>query len=58
MPAQESGPTTVGFNGDQLIQLPEPPPQPARAGVPAPTPEQLEAGRRARVIGVKQDFAR
>jgi len=58
VPAQESGPTTVGFNGDQLIQLPEPPAPPARAGVPAPSPEQLDAARRARVIGVKQDFAR
>src|SRR5436190_12223557 len=58
VPAQESGPTTVGFSGDQLIQLPEPPAPPARAGAPAPSPEQLEAARRARLIGVKQDFAR
>ena len=58
VPAQESGPTTVGFNGDQLIQLPEPPAPPARAGAPSPSPERLEAARRARVIGAKQDFAR
>ena len=40
IPAQESGPTSTGFNGDGLIQLPpppEPPPQTARP-VPAPAP--------------------
>jgi hypothetical protein len=37
IPAQESGPTSTGFNGDGLIQLPppEPPPQAATAGGPA-----------------------
>src|SRR5207244_2253985 len=60
VPAQESGPTTVGFNGDDLIQEPANagPPQGRPGGPPPPTPEQLEAQRRARVIGVKQDFAR
>ena len=29
IPAQESGPTSRGFNGDGLIQLPPPPPRPA-----------------------------
>src|ERR1043165_9749971 len=28
IPAQESGPTSSGFNGDGLIQLPAPPPPP------------------------------
>jgi hypothetical protein len=34
IPAQESGPTSTGFNGDSLIQLPppEPPPQGATPG--------------------------
>ena len=63
VPAQESGPTSSGFNGDALIQVPAPPPPPppaaGRAGGPAaPTAEQLEAGRKARAIAVKQDFAR
>ena len=35
IPAQVSGPTTRGFNGDGLIQLPPPPPRPAPpAGAP------------------------
>jgi hypothetical protein len=58
IPAQGSGPTAGGFVADNLIQVP---PQAAPAGLPGgppPTPEQLEATRRARVVGVKQDFAR
>lgn len=61
IPAQESDPSTVGFNADELIQFPVPaiPSMPARAGgPPAPTAEQLAAGRRARLGNVKQDFAR
>ena len=38
IPARESGPTTIGFNGDELIQLPVPPPVPARGGPPGPPP--------------------
>jgi hypothetical protein len=53
IPAQESGPTSTGFNGDSLIQAPppEPPPQvattggPARSVPPAGTP--LPAGAAA-----------
>jgi hypothetical protein len=40
IPAQESGPTSTGFNGDSLIQLPpppEPPPQAAKPAGPAST---------------------
>lgn len=58
IPAQESGPTTIGFSGSFLIQLPVPSTLPARAGAPTPTPAQLEAVRNARVTLVKQDFAR
>lgn len=62
IPAQESGPTTIGFTGEELIQLPvapTPPPGMGRAGAPGPPPAaQLEAMRRTRVAGVKQDFVR
>jgi hypothetical protein len=65
IPAQESGPTSAGFNGEELIQLPvlavpTPPPGMGRAGAPAgPPPQaQLDAMRKARVAAVKQDFVR
>lgn len=72
IPAQESGPTSTGFNGDGLIQLPPPPPASAQATAPgraagagAPgaggrggAPLSPEAARLARVNGVKQDFAK
>jgi hypothetical protein len=65
IPAQESGPTSTGFNGDDIIQLPLPqaPPTPAagaRPGGPggaAPGAAQ-DAARKARVNNVKQDFAK
>ncbi len=65
IPAQENEPTSLGFNGASLIQIPQPAPPappPARAGAPPPTPEALEAQRqnalKARVTTAKQDFAR
>jgi len=64
IPAQESGPTATGFNGDELIQVPPqsqptmPPGMPGRAGAPAPTEAQLASARKARVAAVKQDFVR
>jgi len=59
IPAQESDPTTSGFNGDELLQFPVPSPPPARAGgPPPPTADQQAAARRARLGSVKQDFAR
>ena len=65
IPAQESGPTATGFNGDALIQVPAAsapamPGTPGRAGGPAspPTEAQLAAARKARVAAVKQDFVR
>jgi hypothetical protein len=67
-PAVESGYATLGFSGDDLIQLPQPvmpvmPPMAARpGGPPPPTPEQiaaqLAAQRKTRVAGLKQDYAR
>jgi hypothetical protein len=59
IPAQESGPTTIGFNGDDLIQLPPPAAPVARAGgPPPPTQAQLDNQRRARAMTAKQDFVR
>jgi hypothetical protein len=66
IPAQENGPTSAGFNGADLIQLPPPgPPVPPPArpgGPPPPTPEQLlaqqQAQRKTRVATLKQDFVR
>src|SRR5207249_1087024 len=46
IPAQDTDPTTLGFNGDTLIQFPPPPPPgtgPGRAGSPPGPP----AGRAA-----------
>jgi hypothetical protein len=58
-PAEESAPTSTGFNGDELIQVPPPIAPPARAGgPPAPSAEQLAAQQRSRVVSLKQDFAR
>jgi hypothetical protein len=60
-PAEESDPTSIGFNGDDLIQAPAPsmPAMPARpGGPPPPGPAQLEAQRKARVMTIKQDFVR
>ena len=68
IPVQESGPTSTGFNGDGLIQMP-PPPQPPQAAAPAQAsgaaagrrsgaPLSPEAARLARVNGIKQDFAK
>jgi hypothetical protein len=57
-PAQDSGPSTSGFNGDNLVLIPRPPPPPPRPGAPAPTPAQQEAALRGRLMTAKQDFAR
>lgn len=67
-PAVESGYSTAGFSGDELIQLPQPTtpvmsPMAARpGGPPPPTPEQMAAQvaaqRKTRVATLKQDYAR
>ncbi len=67
-PAEEADPTSTGFNGDTLLQLPlpaAPPPRPVAppvagraGGPPAPTAAQIEAQQKARVTTAKQDFAR
>jgi hypothetical protein len=60
-PAEESDPTSTGFNGGALLQFPAPTSPPAAArpgGPPPPTPAQLDAQRAARVTTVKQDFVR
>jgi hypothetical protein len=38
IPAQESGPTSAGFSGDSLIQLPPPPPPPPTPSAPTAKP--------------------
>ena len=59
IPAQESGPTITGYNGETSLQFPVPSPPPARAGgPPPPTPEQQAAASRARLNTVRQDVAR
>src|SRR3954466_12580779 len=75
VPAEESGPTTTGFAGDEIIQTGAQPARgggPARGGPPAsanagtaggrgpaaPTPEQIAAQNRARLITARQDFTR
>ena len=58
IPAQESDPTTIGFNGDALLQIPAPAPPEPRPGMPAPPPGQFETMLKARALTARQDFAR
>lgn len=74
VPAQESGPSSVGFNGDSLIQIPSPasassegkraaasasaPPAPPAPPGAAAAPVVPPNPNRARVTSAKQDFAR
>lgn len=67
-PAEDTDPTSAGFNGDALIQIPPPTaPPPGRPMGTAPAPPAAAPGggrgpapdpRRARVTTIKQDFAR
>ena len=61
VPAEESEPTSTGFNGSDIIQFPLPPAPGARPGGPAPTPpnpQAVDAQRRQRLTTIKQDFVR
>ena len=58
IPARESDPTTTGFNGDSLLQIPAPTPPQPRPGMPAPPAGQFEAMLRTRLLSARQDFAR
>jgi hypothetical protein len=58
IPAQESDPTTIGFNGDALLQIPSPAPPAPRPGMPAPPPEMFENLLKQRALTARQDFAR
>lgn len=58
IPAQESDPTTTGFNGEALLQVPAPAPPQPRPGMPPPPPGQFEGMLRQRALAARQDFAR
>jgi hypothetical protein len=58
IPAQESDPTTTGFNGDALLQIPAPTPPEPRPGMPAPLPGAFENVLKTRAVAARQDFAR
>jgi hypothetical protein len=58
IPAQESDPTTTGFNGETLLQIPAPTPPAPRPGMPAPPPAQFENMLKGRLLTARQDFAR
>ena len=57
-PAQDAGPVTAGFAGDQLVLIPRPVPPPPRPGAPPIPPQQQEMMLRGRLMQAKQDFAR
>jgi hypothetical protein len=60
IPAQDTDPTTTGFDGDQLIIFPPMPVPPARAGGDAQTGRGGPGAdpTQQRLLQVKQDFAR
>ena len=58
IPAQESDPTTIGFNGEGLVQIPPAAPPAPRPGMPAPPPGMFENMLKARALTARQDFAR
>jgi hypothetical protein len=57
-PFDNSEPTSLGFNGNDLLQVPPPAAPPARAGAPPVPQAALDAARVARIRTVKQDFVR
>jgi hypothetical protein len=58
IPTQDTDPTTLGFNGDELIQFPAPPPGSGRGSSPAAAPAGRATGAQQRLATVKQDFVR
>lgn len=58
IPAQESDPTTIGFNGGALLQIPPPAPPAPRPGIPPPPAGQFETMLKQRALTARQDFAR
>jgi hypothetical protein len=58
IPARESDPTTIGFNGGQLLQIPAPAPPAPRPGMPAPPAGMFESMLKQRALTARQDFAR
>jgi hypothetical protein len=64
IPAQETGVTAAGFNGDELVQDPPPPPAPTAMPAPPPGAPAMPAGAprpnpsAMRVTALKQDFTR
>jgi hypothetical protein len=57
-PAQDAGPVTAGYVGDQVVLMPRPVPPPPRPGAPPAPPQQMEMMLRGRMMQAKQDFAR
>ena len=57
-PWENSDPTSLGFNGGDLLQVPPPAAPLARAGTPPVPQAALDAARVARIRTVKQDFVR
>lgn len=57
-PAQDTDPTTLGFNGEALIQVPQAPRAPAAPAARGDGPGGGRPGGPPRFLGVKQDFAR
>lgn len=57
-PAENADPTSLGFNGGDLLQVPPAAAPPARAGGPPAPQAALDAARTGRVRTVKQDFVR
>jgi hypothetical protein len=58
IPAQESGPTASGFNGEAWLQDPPPPAAPTPPPAPSRPTGPLGNPSAARVATLKQDFAR
>jgi hypothetical protein len=59
VPAQDTDPTTMGFNGDTLIQFPPPQAGAARGGGNGPPgPPGGRGASPSNIAGVKQDFVR